>query len=203
MVDELQPTKPISVTNTLAMCLAVTVAIIGAMFALSSNVRLDVLAGNPTTIFLLRSGMLALLGLATGHAVLSMASPGVGSNRDSWRIAIAAAGLFPLAAIIAMMTGDFGPGAYSVQFGLECMAYSIVGGAAIAAPMVGLLRKGAPTSPEQAGWLVGVASGGFGALAYNFRCSFDSIVYIGIWYTAAIAACAVAGRLIVPRLIRW
>jgi len=29
------------------------------------------------------------------------------------------------------------------------------------------------------------------------------VVYIGVWYSLAVGVCALLGRLIVPRLIRW
>jgi hypothetical protein len=87
--------------------------------------------------------------------------------------------------------------------GVYCLIFSLIGGSATAIPMVAALRKGAPTSPERAGWLTGIASGGMGAFAYNFHCPYDSLVYIGFWYSAAVALCAIAGRLIVPRFIRW
>ena len=83
------------------------------------------------------------------------------------------------------------------------MMYSAIGGLATAVPMVLALRRGAPTSPARAGWLTGIAAGGLGAFAYNLHCPFNNVVYIGLWYTLAVASCAVIGRLVVPRLIRW
>jgi hypothetical protein len=72
-----------------------------------------------------------------------------------------------------------------------------------AIPMVILLRRGAPTSINLAGWVTGIAAGGMGAFAYNLHCPINSIIYIGFWYTIVIGICAVAGRLVIPRLIRW
>jgi hypothetical protein len=69
--------------------------------------------------------------------------------------------------------------------------------------MVFMLRKGAPTYPERAGWLTGIAAGGLGAFAYNLHCPFNNIVYIGLWYSLALVICALVGRLVVPHLIRW
>jgi hypothetical protein len=86
---------------------------------------------------------------------------------------------------------------------LQCMAFSGLSGSATAVPMVLWLRRGAPTSPERAGWLTGVAAGGLGAFAYSLHCPFNDVVYIGLWYSLAVGLCAVLGRLVVPRLIRW
>jgi hypothetical protein len=79
----------------------------------------------------------------------------------------------------------------------------MIGGLAVAINLVVVLRRGAPVSSERAGWLTGVASGALGAFAYNFHCPFNSLIYIGFWYTLAVGICAVIGRLVVPRLIRW
>ncbi|MGB5724829.1 MAG: NrsF family protein [Parasphingorhabdus sp.] len=35
------------------------------------------------------------------------------------------------------------------------------------------------------------------------HCPFNSIFYVGLWYSLAVAICAIAGRLVVPHLIRW
>jgi len=70
-------------------------------------------------------------------------------------------------------------------------------------PMVLHLRRGAPVAPQRAGLLVGLAAGSLGALAYNLHCSYDSMVYTGLWYGLVVGSAAVAGRLVVPRLIRW
>ena len=91
----------------------------------------------------------------------------------------------------------------ATQTGMKCLQVSLLGGLATAIPMVLHLRRGAPISPERAGWLTGISSGGLGAFAYNFHCPFNDLIYIGVWYTLAVGICAIAGRLIVPHLIRW
>jgi len=65
------------------------------------------------------------------------------------------------------------------------------------------MRGGAPVSPERAGIVIGLASGSFGALAYSMHCPHNELVYVGLWYTLAIAITTLLGRLIVPRFVRW
>jgi hypothetical protein len=202
LVDDLEPVAVMSPRRPLVIAAAITTALL-IFIALTTGIRSDVLAGRPDAMFLLRSGMLLLLGGGTAYAVLGMASPAVGKPHASWQIALAAAILFPLAALIIALTGNFGDAFSAMQTVGDCLMYSAFGGLATAVPMVLHLRRGAPTSPARAGWLVGVASGGLGAFAYNIHCPFNSIVYIGLWYTLAVGICAVVGRLVVPRLIRW
>jgi hypothetical protein len=202
LIDDLEPVKPVRKTVPLALSAAITLAAIGIIIGFQ-GMRADVLAGHPDEMFLIRSGVLLLLGGATAHAVTSMASPAVGRGQNGWQMALAAAVLFPLSALIVAATGDVGPALSAMNSGLRCMGYSLIGGLATAVPMVLMLRKGAPTSPERAGWLTGIAAGGLGAFAYNLHCPFNNVVYIGLWYSLAVGICAVAGRLIVPKLIRW
>lgn len=202
LVDDLEPVKVLTPRKPLLIAAAVTAALLGFV-ALTKGIRADVLAGHPGEIFLLRSGTLLLLGGGTAYVVLGMASPAVGKTHSSWKITMAAAVLFPLAALIIAATGDVDNAFSAMRSVGECLMYSAVGGLATAIPMIAHLRRGAPTSPARAGWLVGIASGGLGAFAYNLHCPFDSLVYIGLWYTLAVGVCAVVGRLVVPRLIRW
>jgi hypothetical protein len=202
LVDDLEPVTALNPRRPLIIAAAITIAML-AIVALMRGVRPDVLAGHPDAMFLIRSGILLLLGGGTAHAVLGMASPAVGKPHMSWQMALAAAFLFPVAALIVALTGDIGNAMAEMYSVGQCLMFSAIGGAATAVPMILHLRRGAPTSPARAGWLVGIASGGLGAFSYNLHCPFNSIVYIGLWYTLAVGVCAVAGRLVVPRLIRW
>jgi hypothetical protein len=65
------------------------------------------------------------------------------------------------------------------------------------------LRRGAPARPASAGAIVGLASGGIGAVLYALTCPDDSPLFVATWYTIAITTVtgvtAFAGR----RLLRW
>lgn len=202
MVEELEPVRPLDIKRGAWLVVAIFTGVT-AFVLMIKGVRVDLMAGDPAPMFLLRAGLLLLLGVGCGWAALSMASPSVGKQGQSWKMAIAAAALLPLAALIIAMTGKGGMAVADMRFGMDCLFFSITGGLATAIPMVYWLRRGAPTSPERAGWLTGVASGGLGAFAYGFYCPFNDLVYIGLWYSLAVCICAVAGRLVVPRLIRW
>ncbi len=202
LVDDLTPVKPMNIWRALALPVGVTMSamLFVAMFA---GVRPDLAAGVPNPMFLLRAGVLLLLGLVCGASLLAMANPGVGRHNQGWKTALAAALLFPLAAIIVASTGQPTGSAGTMESGMACLKYSLVAGVATATPMVWWLRRGAPVAHERAGWLTGLAAGGLGAFAFNIHCPYNSVVYIGIWYTLAVTICAVLGRLIVPHLIRW
>jgi hypothetical protein len=202
MVAELEPVKPLRISHGIWSVLTI-VGAAAALIVMSKGMRADVMLGDPDPMFLLRAGLLLLLGGGCGWAVLSMASPSVGKQGQSWKMAIAAAALVPLAALVVAMTGRVDVAMANMRFGLDCMIFSGLSGLATAIPMVLWLRRGAPTSPERAGWLTGVAAGGLGAFAYGLHCPFNDVVYIGLWYSLAVGSCAVVGRLVVPKLICW
>lgn len=212
LVDDLQPVKPLRIRDGMAMAVTLTLFIgVGIAFFLGLGSGLT--SGRAETITVLRLVALLGLGVAAGYAAMSMARPAVGSaNRSfeerSWKIALGLAAIFPIAGLISFglnvpqsanqVTEIFNP-----TIGRECLTYSSISALMIGAGIVTWLRRGAVTAPERAGWLVGLAAGGFGAAAYSIYCPNNDVVYIGTWYTLAVGLCAVAGRLTVPRLLRW
>jgi hypothetical protein len=123
---------------------------------------------------------------------------------QGWKVAAAMALLFPLSgAIMAIDQPEHAMAMASAASGWECLRMSLATAALCAVPMVLHLRRGAPVAPQRAGLLVGLAGGSLGALAYNLHCPYDSMVYTGLWYGLAVGLAALAGRLVVPRLVRW
>jgi hypothetical protein len=203
LVDGLTPVRRIVPRNglvlTLAMASGVTL-VVAVLFGL----RPDLLMLRPVDLVLLRAGTLLLLGFATMVAVVASARPAIGAQRDGWRWALGAALLFPASSIVLMMRGDPFPvevlTAQSVRY---CIGISLSGGFAIGAALTWWLRRGAVVDLRRAGWLVGLAAGAFGTFAYSLHCPSSSIHYIALWYSLAVASCALIGRLTVPRLLRW
>ena len=65
------------------------------------------------------------------------------------------------------------------------------------------VRHFAPTNLERTGVFIGLLAGGIGAIGYALHCHHDSLAFVGIAYTAAIAEMAILGGFIGPRLLRW
>jgi hypothetical protein len=85
----------------------------------------------------------------------------------------------------------------------RCLLCTIFFAAIPFAALVWALRQGAPTRLRLSGAIAGVVAGGFGAAAYAFSCVSDTIPFIAVCYSAAIALCALIGAQIGPRLLRW
>lgn len=66
-----------------------------------------------------------------------------------------------------------------------------------------LARRGAPVDGRLTGACAGFAAGGLAALAYALHCPDDTIPFLAVWYTLAIALTAAFGAIALPRLLRW
>ncbi|WP_017671242.1 DUF1109 domain-containing protein [Blastomonas sp. AAP53] len=207
LIGDLQPIRRLKPGQGLALALLVAVAC-GVAISAWLGIRGDLANGAPHAMFVLRSAVLLALGIGAATAVLAAASPGIGVRRPGWwRWALGVAMLFPAGALLTwLVTIDTAAQAISIldpRYGLECLRMSALCALAVGGAMVLWLRRGAAVDPVSAGWLVGLAAGSLGAAAYSVACSENVVLYIGTWYTIALAGCTIAGRLIVPALLRW
>lgn len=86
---------------------------------------------------------------------------------------------------------------------VRCLLLTLSFGTIPLAVLTWALRRGAPTRLERCGALAGLVAGAIGAAAYAFHCASDSVPFIAIWYSAAIAICVSIGALLGPRFLRW
>lgn len=203
LVANLTPVRRLAPGLAWTMALALTGVAILAVYS-RYGLRSDLMAGHPAGIVVLRAGVLLLLGCAALTAVIAAARPGVGQTSHGWRWALGAALIFPLTSIVIVLTDRRLPMAeLTSPNGPWCLGISGASALVIGTALTVWLRGGAPVALNRAGWLVGLAAGSFGAFAYSLHCPSATIPYIGIWYTLTVGLCALAGRLIVPRLLRW
>jgi hypothetical protein len=71
------------------------------------------------------------------------------------------------------------------------------------AALVWVLHQSAPTRLSLSGAIAGVVAGGLGAAAYAFACTSDTIPFIAVCYSTAIALCGFIGAQLGPWLLRW
>lgn len=207
LIDDLAPVRVVQRRDSLLL-IAVATFVASVVVAMIYGMRADIIAGNPHPIVIIRASLLLLLGLATTLAVAAAARPSVGKPQNGWMWALAAAAVLPFAALckfiylyasgqpLNLFMLDF-------EFGPRCLFISTLSALWIGSLMTWWLRRGAPIALNRAGWLVGIAAGSFGTFSFNVYCNSVSIFYIGLWYSLAVTICAIVGRLIVPRLIRW
>ncbi len=203
LVEGLVPVRRVRAEHGLLLVLATTI-IASAAVAMRYGFRADIMSGTPDPMVIIRGGVLLLMGLATSFAAIAAARPAVGQRHNGWLWTLATAMLFPAAALVnGLWLGGVPDDSLHPEMGRYCLGIS--GGSAllIGGALTAWLRRGAPTAIDRAGWLVGLAAGSFGTFAYSLHCPLTNIWYIGLWYTAAVALAACAGRLVVPKIVRW
>lgn len=84
-----------------------------------------------------------------------------------------------------------------------CLAAVTVASVPLFAGLTWAFSLLAPTRPRLAGFLVGLASGAAGAVAYAFYCPELSPAFLLATYTLAMLIPALAGAMAGPRLFRW
>jgi hypothetical protein len=203
LVADLRPVRLVRSRNGIGLLLMAAI-LVSLAAAWRYGLRADIIAGAPHPMVVLRLGTLLLLGLATGLAAIASVRPAVGKSRTGWQWALAGALLFPLAALIVVAwQGSSATGALAVDYGEACLRVSLASALFVGGALTIWLRQGASVRPKLTGWLTGIAAGSFGTFAYALHCPMTDIVYIGVWYSTAVGLAALAGRAIVPPLLRW
>lgn len=203
LIADLQPVRPLRRAEGSALVL-VAVVLTGlielAINGLADNVR----DGTVSPMFLLANGLLLLLGIAASASTIAMASPRVGNRHDGPGWAMAMAGVFPVATVIllAVHHADW-PHLLDVAQGWHCFVEATLTSLLIAGALLFWLRRGAPVSPRTAGLHLGVGAAALGTAVFGMSCPVDSIYHLGIWHALPLALGALAGRFLVPTLLRW
>lgn len=155
----------------------------------------------------LANGLFLLLGLAASAGAVFMGMPQVGNRQDGWKWALGAMLLVPAFALVnvAPVLGDVPQrltlaGAWRE---LHCILIGFGLGLFAAAAMILWLRRGAPSSPERAGFLVGLGAASLGIFAFGLSCPYEDLAHVGLSHSLCIVLGAAVGRLAVPRLVRW
>ena len=203
LVVDLQPVRPLTLKRGILIASGSAALAVGVMVQFF-GIRPDLIAANPNPVFLLATGLFLMLGVAASFTVIGMSRPQVGSTHVGWAWAVAMTALLPLSAAVLGLVNQ-GNTLFQSQpvQGINCLTNGTLLGLIVGGALTYWLRRGAPSSPEQAGLLTGLASGSLGIFAYSLHCPFDDIFHIGIWHSLTVVVSALVGRAVVPALIRW
>ena len=203
LVGGLEPVRPLRFAHGMAYTLvaaALSVVLVIGLF----GVRADLQAGMVNPVHLIATGLFLGLAIAASVTVIVMSRPGVGSDHSGWTWAAAMAALLPAAGLIVGIAGGGDlVSQESVGHGLNCFSIGASASVLVFAMLVWWLRKGAPTAPDMAGLVTGVAAGSFGIFAFSLHCPESDIVHIGVWHSAVVLVMGAVGRAVVPKLVRW
>lgn len=177
-----------------------TMALIGVLAWL--KVRPDLMQVMGGGFFWLKAGYTAALGVAGYLAVEQLARP-VGSSRRGLILGLLVLSAFGLAA--------------AIQFGMSDDPIAMLRGGSWSRCTLNILALGAPTTllglwivrglapvrPGRAGAAVGGLAGGVAATVYGLHCAESTFVFVGVWYSLGILACAVLGGVAGRWALRW
>lgn len=202
MTEELAPVQPFNpARGALLVGFAVLVTVLAVEFV--DGLWRGILAGEAAPFFWVANGLLLVLGIASTAAVIAMSSPRVGGRNESPKWASAMIGVLPVAALVSVLPHADKGASLVDPYASHCVTSALLSSLLVGSALVVWLRMGAPVSRTLAGWYTGLAAGALGAVAYGLSCPLDTVTHLGIWHVVPVAAAAIAGRLIVPHLIRW
>ncbi|MBA3940621.1 MAG: DUF1109 domain-containing protein [Sphingopyxis sp.] len=204
LADELEPVRPRRVARGSLWVVAGWVAGAAALLGLT-GARHDLSGGAMMPpLPMLSFWLIVALGLAAAWSALRMGLPGVGRDYSGWRWAGLAALALPVTALLIGF-GDTHAAmeAARPENGLRCMIEGALSGLGVGAALFFWLKGGAPTSPERAGWVIGLAAGAAGATIVALHCASNDMIHIALWHGLAVALSGLAGRLVLAPLLRW
>ena len=202
LTADLQPVRRLRLRDGVVLtALAVLVTILGV--ELFDGLWRGILAGEASPFFLIANGLLLVLGIASAHSVLTMASPRVGNSHDGPKWAMAMATVLPLAAFVSLAGHSHPMEGFDDPYGMICFGAGLLASVLTAGVLIFWLRRGAPVSPGLAGLHLGVAATALGTLAYGLACPIDSVTHLGLWHGAPVVAGALIGRFALPPLLKW
>lgn len=178
--------------------------IAAAVFWLTIGPRSDIAIAMQTMRFLSKFVFTIALSASAFALVHALSTPGASTRRAaSWMIA---APLLVIVAVIlelfAVPASDWGTRLVGTNL-VICLTFIPLIGIGPLAVFLAVLRHGAPTRPVLAGAAAGLLAGGLAATLYAAHCFDDSPLFVGTWYTIAVAILAVLGALGGRLFVRW
>jgi hypothetical protein len=201
-VDAAVGQPPFARSWLLAVVLAILIA--GAIFAVFIGARPDVDEAAETMRFMFKFVVTGLLAVTAVPAMLALARP---EAVGRWRIAAIAIAPLVLLTGVALELGSVPSAEWGTRLVGTNMPYCLT-----LIPLMGIgplglfiygLRNAAPSRPELAGAVAGLAAGGIAATLYAAHCTDDSPLFVATWYTLAVTLLTVAGAFAGRRFARW
>lgn len=203
LVGGLRPVRTLSTRQGMALAtLSLVLTFFAAVAITGLRWNLAMIEASP--VYVIATGSFLLLGGIAAFSVIQQSKPRVGADHSGWKWATAMLAIFPLAAVISALgswrSDLVSPAALD---GLGCVMAGTMFGLLTFIALALWQRQGAPTNPERAGLLTGIAAGCFGISGFSLSCAHSDILHIGLWHSGAILVSALLGRLVLPSLLRW
>lgn len=180
--------------------LGLVLALVGVLAWL--KVRPDLMQVMAGGFFWLKAAYTGALGLAGYLAVERLARP-LGSPRRGLVLGLIALGGFGLAGLVQFGLSDDPMTLLRGGSWTRCSLNILALGAPTTLLGLGVMRGLAPTRPTLAGFAVGALAGGVAATVYGLHCAESTFVFVGVWYSLGVLACAALGAGLGRLTLRW
>ena len=182
------------------MVWAVTYLVVGAamMFAVMSPV-----AVTPTPLYFLQQSAALVTGILAARAALASVIPG--SNDRVWVLPAIGVAVW-VAALLWAGVRDlqaFGTLGVTSQSDWPCVASMTAGGLVVGAPLVWMLRRGAPLTPNLTVGLAALAALSFANVEACLTRPHAFALTVLLWHGGTVAAIAALCALMGHRWLRW
>lgn len=201
LVGDLTPVRPRTAGRDFALVAGLALAQIAAVFA-AGYVRADLDLAMVYPSFWWKAAAFALIGIsAAGVAVRAMGP----ADRPRFTAPAIAAALGIGAGIVLLMR-EAAPtmaGAMHMMSGMSCVLTVFLLSLPMSALFGALLHRGAPARPARAALAAALASAGWGAFLFTFRCPHDDMGYNLVWFPVALAVSTLLLAAVLRRSARW
>jgi hypothetical protein len=197
-------TRPVaSITRSMLLAVFVGLALSAALFAILLHPRPDIAVAVLTPRFLFKVVVMVALAVAASTLLADSARP-LPRFQGKWRMLVAPA-LLLSGVLVELLVTD--PQTWRTHLtghnAAHCLTLIPLLAVAPAVCLFFILKRGAPARPAVSGAVVGLVSGGVGAVLYAFTCPDDSPLFVATWYSIAICAVTIASSYAGGKLLRW
>jgi hypothetical protein len=188
------------------LAISQAVALLGALALMLAvlGLRPDLASASELPMFWIKQAFPGAIALIAMGGVARLGRPGARVRHFAPALALPVALLWAIAAAeLLHAEPDLRLPLVLGQTWKACSALIVVLSILPMAAALWALKGLAPTRLALAGAAAGALAGAEGAFIYALHCTEMHAAFLGVWYLIGVAAPAIAGALLGPRLLRW
>jgi len=157
----------------------------------------------PTPLYLVQQGAALFIGISAARAAFGSVIPG--ANRRVWVMPAIGAAAWGLSLVWAGVQDlhDSGTLGVTSQSDWPCVVSMTLGGAVVGAPLVWMLRRGAPLTPRVTAFLSALAALSFANIEACLTRAHPFALTVLLWHGSTVTAIAALCALMGHRWFRW